>query len=79
MIIIKTNKNPLHDLEFVEPVKKIIGKVNILSIFEKNIGEKIKEGEKIIITGTSLQDNEFIKHYQKVCFIKEKNQSKRKS
>jgi len=73
MIILKTNKNPLHDLEFVEPVKKIIGGSKVLSLFEDNLKEKIKEGEKVIITGTSLQDNEFINHYRKLSFIKEKN------
>ncbi len=72
ILIIKTNKHPLHDEEFVKPVIKVIDdKVDVVEIKEENLKEKIKKADKIIITGTSLRDNSYMKHWRNTEIIKQ--------
>lgn len=72
MVIIKTNKHPLHDLEFVHPVQRITGIKKVLHISDDSILNLKDKISKIIITGTSLQDNEFMNHINNVKWIKYK-------
>jgi len=65
ILIIKTNKELLHDYEFVKPIEDIIKKVN----FEYEIKHlkdtnkiNFSKYSKIIICGTSLQDNNFLNY-----------------
>ena len=75
ILIISTCKEKLHELEFVKPIEAILknNKIKFKTINYKNISFKeIEKSEKIIITGTSLADNEFleIKNIIKLNFIK---------
>lgn len=64
ILIISTCKEKLHELEFVKPIEKILKK-NKTDFFTKHY-KKIRKGDfgnadKIIIAGTSLKDNQFMK------------------
>ena len=70
-LIISTCKEKLHDLEFTKPIENILRgggaefkKVNYLQEFST------EEFTHIIITGTSLQDNDYLNHLNKFEFIK---------
>lgn len=73
ILIISTSKEKLHELEFVKPVEKIL-RENKMQFFTKHyskiIDGDLKKAEKIIICGTSLQDNEFVKDIKKFSWIK---------
>jgi len=70
ILIIKTNKETLHDLEFVKPIEDIIkDKVKIVSCAQLN-EDDFKKASHIIISGTSLQDNHFVKYLGKFYFLK---------
>jgi GMP synthase (glutamine-hydrolysing) len=73
IIIIKTNKESLHDLEFVKPIEKIL-KNNNIKFITKHYRELTKndllKADKVIICGTSLKDNEFIKDIKYFNWIK---------
>ncbi len=86
ILIIKTNKEELHDNEFVKPVKSIVTSNEIRDTRQVKTKEKIqvrsykklknsdlKKAEKIIISGTSLYDNEFLEHLEKFSWIKDCN------
>jgi len=69
ILIISTCKEKLHELEFVKPIEQVL-KTKKISFFTKHYS-KLKKGDfanasKIIICGTSLQDNQFIKDIN--CF-----------
>jgi GMP synthase-like glutamine amidotransferase len=73
ILIIKTNKNKLHDFEFVTPIEEILKQKKFLfkTISYKKINTKnILKANKIIICGTSLQDNEFLNNLKKFKFLK---------
>lgn len=76
ILIISTNSEPLHELEFVKPIEKILSE-NEISFSIKHyskLTEKDLQGEKkIIICGTSLKDNKFIKEINKFQWIKNFN------
>jgi anthranilate/para-aminobenzoate synthase component II len=76
ILIINICKEELHSFEFVEPVKSIIQDLE-MDFFEKHysqLNEKdLKKADKIIICGTSLFDNEFIKNINKFKWILEFN------
>ncbi len=67
LLIIKTNKEKLHDEEFVKPVidiiKNKISHIEITSIFDSP--RDLSSFRSIIITGTSVQDMEYKKHINK--------------
>lgn len=76
ILIISTCKNTLHELEFVKPIENILKdkKFKFKTINYKNLNNNlIKKSEKIIIAGTSLKDNDFLKKLSKFSFIKETN------
>ncbi len=76
ILIINVCKEPLHIMEFVEPIKKIILGEG-LNFFEKNYSDvstfDLDNASSIIICGTSLKDNEFTKHMKFFDWIKEIN------
>jgi len=78
VLVIKTNKEPLHDLEFVKPIENILKKANLkysikhyLEIYDKDL----KKADKIIICGTSLKDNKFINDKNSFEWIKDSSKS----
>jgi len=72
ILIINICKEKLHYFEFVKPICDILDnhelKYNVLHY--KNVNKKdLKKASKVIICGTSLFDNEFIKHLNKFKWI----------
>lgn len=65
ILLISTCAEKMHELEFVRPIEQILQESNI-KFFTKHYSTitdaDLKKAEKIIICGTSLKDNEFIKH-----------------
>ncbi len=73
VLIVKTNKDPLSDYEFVEPVRAILRKKNILfsEVHIKDIDKSYAERfGRIIVTGTNLQDFDYLKYGKNLNFIK---------
>jgi len=73
ILIIQTNSEPMHNEEFVKPIEKIIEekKKPFKTVhYSKLTKDDIKNASEIIITGTSLQDNKFLKDIKKFEFIK---------
>lgn len=73
ILIVKTNKETLHDLEFVRPIEQILInlKVNFMTKHYSKVEMKdLKIADKVIICGTSLKDNQFIKDIKKFIWIK---------
>jgi GMP synthase (glutamine-hydrolysing) len=72
ILIISTCKEPLHELEFVSPIVNIIGKSDKVNVvhYSKLTNSDINNSDKIIICGTSLQDNDFLNHLDKFSWIK---------
>jgi GMP synthase (glutamine-hydrolysing) len=74
-IIIICNKR-FHYFEFIKPIEDVLKKNNIefQSIHYKKVSvELLNKAEKIIISGTSLKDNGFVKDISYFDWIKEKN------
>jgi len=70
ILIISTCKEKLHELEFVKPIENIL-KTKFKTIHYSELTPKlISSSDKIIICGTSLQDNDFLKQIKKFEFIK---------
>ena len=68
ILIISTCKESLHDYEFVRPIEKILkkNKIKFKTLNYRKISKKdFNNCEKIIISGTSFRDNEFINHVGK--------------
>lgn len=67
LLILKTNKEKLHDEEFVKPVinivKEFIQEIEIRSIFDDPFS--LTKYSNMIITGTSLQDMAYKEHIMK--------------
>jgi GMP synthase (glutamine-hydrolysing) len=73
ILLISTCAEELHELEFVKPIEDILRKSKIpySTKHYKNISESdLKKADKVIICGTSLQDNEFLKDLKKFEWIK---------
>jgi GMP synthase-like glutamine amidotransferase len=76
ILLIQTNKDPLHFYEFVKPVEDILVKNKIKGFIKKYDCIKPRDlikADKVIITGTSLKDNDFIDQIKKFNWIKEYN------
>jgi GMP synthase (glutamine-hydrolysing) len=62
----------LHDLEFVKPIENILNE-NKIKYFTKHYSKlseaDLKKADKIIICGTSLKDNYFLKDIEKFRWI----------
>jgi len=72
ILIINICKEKLHFYEFVKPIENIIKKSGFK--FEtkhySRLPKNLNKYNKIIISGTSLKDNDFIEHLDKFEFIK---------
>lgn len=69
ILIINLCKEPLHYYEFVKPIEDIVNNHKTIHI-DKLKSKDIENAKKIIICGTSLQDNYATKHLEKFEFIK---------
>ena len=72
ILIIQICNYSLHYLEFVKPIEDIFHNNNIKfeSIHYKNLStDFISKSKKIIIAGTSLKDNEFLKDFNQFEWI----------
>ncbi|MCK5150144.1 hypothetical protein KAJ87_04430 [Candidatus Pacearchaeota archaeon] len=76
ILLISTCKEKFHELEFVKPIEKILSE-NKISFFTKHHKEITKSDlnktKKIILSGTSLKDNHFLKDLKNFEWIKETN------
>jgi len=76
ILLAQTISKNLHYLEFIKPIEDIFTMNNIEfeSIHYNKIGdEEIKKADRIIISGTSLKDNEYLKNINKFKWIKKNN------
>jgi len=76
ILIIKTNKEKLHDYEFVKPIEDILKNIGV-SFFTRHYKE-IKEddlikADKIVICGNSLKEKGFLKDVKKFEWVKKIN------
>lgn len=73
ILLILVNQETLHNLEFVKPIENILDE-NKTNFFTKHYSKlsdaDLKEADKIIICGTSLKDNGFLKNIKKFNWIK---------
>ncbi len=73
ILIINICNKKFHYLEFVKPIEDILVRNKILfkTVFYKEVNnEVIKKAEKIIISGTSLKDNEFLNDIEEFNWIR---------
>lgn len=73
ILIVNICKEKLHYYEFVKPIEDVVKETNECRVKSyKTVEEKdFKEAEKIIISGTSLQDNEFLKNIKSFDWIRD--------
>ena len=73
-LIINVCKERLHYYEFVKPVESILKQSGIKFITKHySEVESVEEYNKIIICGTSLKDNKFLKEIEKFNWLKDTN------
>ncbi|MEK6827301.1 MAG: hypothetical protein AABX99_02335 [Nanoarchaeota archaeon] len=70
ILIINVCKERLHYFEFVKPIEKIIGKDFFTKHYSEVNEEDLRKADKIIICGTSLKDNQFVKDIKNFEWIK---------
>ena len=73
ILLISICENELHELEFVKPIADILRKKDVkfrIGHYKKLKQNDLKEAKKVIICGTSLQDNEFLNNIGKFSWIK---------
>ena len=73
ILVINTCKERLHEFEFVKPIEDTLAKIDVefKTKHYKEISEQdIKKADKIVICGTSLLDNDFLKNIKKLSWIK---------
>jgi GMP synthase (glutamine-hydrolysing) len=76
ILLISVCSEPLHYFEFVKPVEKILteNKIKFVSKdYTKVTNDEILDADKIIICGTSLKDNAFLKNLSHFDWIKRYN------
>ncbi len=74
VLIVNVCKEKLHYLEFVKPIEDILknNKIKFKTLIYKNINKsQLIKYNKIIISGTSLKDNYFLKDIGKFSWIKD--------
>lgn len=81
ILVMSICKEKLHELEFVKPIEDILRKSN--KKFITRHYKKLKEGDinnsdRIIICGTSLKDNDFVKDFNYFLWIRDIISSKKK-
>ncbi|MAG52682.1 MAG: hypothetical protein CMH62_01835 [Nanoarchaeota archaeon] len=66
VLVLKINKNRLHDEEFVRPVTDLLEDFKVVDYREvKNL-----DFDKVIICGTALKDNEYLDNLDKFSWLK---------
>jgi len=70
ILIINVCKEKLHYFEFVKPIEEIISEDFISKHYSKITEEDLEKADKIIICGTSLKDNQFVKELEKFRWIR---------
>ncbi len=75
ILIVSTCAEKLHELEFVKPVfdivkKTLVSDIVIVKHYRNLTISDINKSNKIIICGTSLKDNDFLKDIKKFKWIK---------
>ena len=76
ILLINICKEKLHYFEFVKPIEDILKKENLRYFIKsyKDIDKKdLEKSDKIIICGTSLQDNDYLKNICSFNWIKTYN------
>jgi len=76
MVLVSICKEKLHYYEFIKPIEDILKKndIEFKTVHYKQITEDIlRNSEKIIISGTSLKDNEFLDNLNYFNWIKSYN------
>jgi len=72
ILIIQIHNIPFHYYEFIKPIEDIVKNTGLpyTSIHYNNITkEHLEKSDKIIISGTSLKDNTFLKDKEKFTWI----------
>ncbi len=70
ILIINLNKHRLHDLEFIKPITGLLKNYKV--VHYKTLKQKdLEQAEKIIIAGTSLKDDEYLKDLEKFSWIRD--------
>jgi GMP synthase-like glutamine amidotransferase len=72
ILLISTCSELFHNLEFIKPIEKILieNKIHFFTRpYSKLTENDLKKADKLIICGTSLQDNEFVKEIDKFQWI----------
>ncbi len=70
ILLINVCKEKLHYFEFVKPVEEIIGKDFFVKHYSKVDESDLRKADKVIICGTSLKDNQFVKDLKKFEWIR---------
>ena len=60
ILIINLNKYKLHDLEFIKPITDLLKDYKIIH-YKSLKSSHLKQAKKIIIAGTSLKNNDYLK------------------
>lgn len=72
ILIIDISKEKLHYFEFVKPIHDILEKelsfVSLVKKYKEVSKKDLEKCDKVIICGTSLKDNEFMKNENLECF-----------
>lgn len=72
IVLINICKEKLHYFEFVKPIEKIVDSLNekyrIIDVADLTLDD-LKNAKKVIICGTSLKDNDFLKYVEKFEWI----------
>jgi len=73
ILLISTCKEKLHELEFVKPIKDIVGKKCFVKKYDEITQEDLQKADKVIISGTSLRDNEVLENLSCFGWLKDFN------
>lgn len=76
ILLISTCSEKMHELEFVKPIEKILKEKNVKYFkkhYKKYNHRDLANAKKIIICGTSLQDNQFLNHINSFSWITSTN------
>lgn len=68
ILLISTCQESLSELEFVLPIKKVVG--GTIVHYTEVLEEDINRAQRIIICGTALQDMEYLDHPEKFSWLK---------
>ncbi|MDP3966438.1 MAG: hypothetical protein Q8Q04_02820 [archaeon] len=71
ILIISLCKEKLHELEFVKPIEKIVGKNYFVKNYKEVGKADLEKAEKVIIPGTSLKDFEYLDNLDQFSWIKD--------